>query len=1262
MSTTVETGLRGYPWETSYYTSDLPRNGKPVNILHDFYLPALERAVRYDRVAGYFRSTSLAAASQGYTAFLRNGGHMRLIVGADLQIQDVAAILAGDSIRLSDRLMGELKAPELWPEDVQRGVSLLARMVSGGQLELRVGLRRDPNTGKALSMNSIEDGYVHEKWFVMTDAEGYRILGSGSLNESRTALTLNAENLEINCDWEYGREKKRVDDAVERFRALWENRNPHVVVLPLPEAVSRRLVQLRDLQGCTTEIDGTLFVEEVKPSLEELLRFAVLRDAPRMPGGRFIGMYSAPVEPWPHQEMVSRRLVESWPYSYLMCDEVGLGKTIEAALAIRSLVLSGLAKRVLIVAPASLTDQWQRELAQKAMLPFWKSRPKAGGAGKMEHTRIYPVQDELLDQNLYSPDLNIVSSSLVRRKERQGMLLAARDYDIVLVDEAHYARRQNPRSGSEGAPRYGQLYAAIRDILGKKTKCLWLATATPMQIDSVEVYDLFALTDRVGPYQTDPTLTKHYFSLLGRLLKKETLSREEWELLGRSFSQIQMLDPFLWKLLGNSVMNSKNRKVLQNLPQKDPKKGDVRYLLPPLFSASPLSRVMMRHTRLLLEKYREHGDLKSNLAKRHVRPICAVCFTEAEERFYAMLEEYCTELSRQMRKCSGRSRQMMNFYLSFLQLRFASSLYAIEETLKRRRRRVVLTLEVQRTQPEGADEDALAELEDSESEYTEDNLDDAAMDALLKDRTTGDLEWEEIRLGTMLDELNRMRDTPSKIQKLLEELDTRKLADGRMGQTVVFTRFLDTLKSIRHYLELRDRELRVGVYSGEVVTCYSPVEERDLTVSREEIRDLFLAGEIDLLLCTDAAAEGLNLQTADLLINFDLGWNPMKVEQRIGRIDRIGQKYREIQVLNMCYLGSTEETVYGRLYDHLKEANLVVGTQQISLLPVEPREFRDLQSRKISEAELEERSRARLKAQQEAVSSMEMGADDQYEMYRRLSEHMRAAPAPAGLRDLQQALLSSPALISRGATMSDGVWHLPGSSDYGEISAVTERERISSTASLLTWDNAGVGQVLEWFCSQIPEDGPLRRISVSRGGLEVCGYLVATVSGAVLVTGMGQLENLNICPQGRISDREAEAGRRELAALLDTEEVFPQTAAQAVQENLNHARLQKILVQTVAISLLEEEQKLGYGKLQDALAHLSGAEAEGRFVSLPPEVFLNMDSRVLFPIRQMSGEVFVPVQEILLDCAREAILRTADVMKGRKTELTVEEVLARLRR
>ena len=89
----MEHGLKEIEWRLTYYTSDVTESGKLVDILHDFYLPALNLATRYDRVAGYFRSSSLAAASQGYTAFLRHGGKMRLIVGADLQVQDVAAAI-----------------------------------------------------------------------------------------------------------------------------------------------------------------------------------------------------------------------------------------------------------------------------------------------------------------------------------------------------------------------------------------------------------------------------------------------------------------------------------------------------------------------------------------------------------------------------------------------------------------------------------------------------------------------------------------------------------------------------------------------------------------------------------------------------------------------------------------------------------------------------------------------------------------------------------------------------------------------------------------------------------------------------------------------------------------------------------------------------------------------------------------------------------------------------------------------------------------
>ena len=622
----MERYFQDHSWRISYRTSSINPEGNPTDILHEFYLPALRLATTYDRMAGYFRSSSLAAASQGFTSFLKRDGQMRLIVGSDLAEQDVEAILQGDEVRFANRLLAELSTPDGWDQDVSDGVGLLSRMVASGQLELRVAFRINAHTGKPIAMNATDDGYVHEKWFIMGDEDGNHLYGSGSLNESRTALVLNAENIDIHCDWEGGSSEQRVRQAQRDFDALWENRVAHMSVLPLPEAVRLRLITLAKRIETPREIDGTPPLDALKPSAMEMLRFAVIKDAPKMPGGQYVGMYSAPVEPWPHQEIVARRLVETWPYSHMLCDEVGLGKTIEAALAIRSLVLSGFANRVLIAAPASLTNQWHRELAQKAMLPF----ARTVASPQIRHDTIYPAERSWIDQDLYSPSLNIISTGLLARKERADALLQAKTYDIALVDESHYARRQNPRDGAFREPKYGKLYLSMQNALRPKTKSLWMATATPMQIDPVEVYDLLRLTDRVGAYQHDPSATIGYFQIMAKLVQGEAISPQEWSFLGASFQQIEATDPYLWGFLQKTCVDSRNRKLLRDLPYPDrsPKKADHKYLPRPMFAASPLSRVMMRHTRDLLNIYRSNGELASNLAKRHVLPIEAVKFTD----------------------------------------------------------------------------------------------------------------------------------------------------------------------------------------------------------------------------------------------------------------------------------------------------------------------------------------------------------------------------------------------------------------------------------------------------------------------------------------------------------------------------------------------------------------------------------------------------------------------------------------------------------
>jgi SNF2 family DNA or RNA helicase len=134
------------------------------------------------------------------------------------------------------------------------------------------------------------------------------------------------------------------------------------------------------------EIDGSSAAVPPEPTRKEWLAFKAMKLAPSMPGVVWAGMETAPVEPWPHQKVVARRLVESWPAGYLLCVEVGLGKTIEAGLAFRSLILSKMAKRILIAAPASLTRQWHREMAEKFFLPFSLCVPGAS----VQHEMISP--------------------------------------------------------------------------------------------------------------------------------------------------------------------------------------------------------------------------------------------------------------------------------------------------------------------------------------------------------------------------------------------------------------------------------------------------------------------------------------------------------------------------------------------------------------------------------------------------------------------------------------------------------------------------------------------------------------------------------------------------------------------------------------------------------------------------------------------------------------------------------------------------------
>ncbi|MBX6354203.1 MAG: helicase, partial [Thermoflavifilum sp.] len=954
-------GFQSRTWSFRYRTSAVV-DGRPMDILHDFYIPALQLAIQYDRVAGYFRSSSLAAASRGFSSFVGRGGKMRMIVGADLDPEDVRAILRGDQARLEDALVKELEGAAHWPDEVRDGVTLLAWMVAQGILEIRVALRRHAKTGEPLPFDSTEDGYFHDKYFILTDEQGCRMHGNGSLNESRTALTLNAESIDIHCDWWGEMEKLRCDEAQQDFARLWANEAPHFAVCPLPEAVHKKLIRFAEDVTVLREVDGTevslepLAQTPAVPSPLDWLRFAVIRDAPRMPGGEYVGIDTAPVRPWPHQRVVAQRLVDNWPYNYMLSDEVGLGKTIEAGLAFRALYLSGWVRRILVAAPASLTEQWLQQMKAKMLLPFARLRTSPVS----EHRYLLPREHSVPATEPYGADLLIVSTGLWQREGAQRDLLAAPEFDLVLVDEAHMARRHNSAAGMDESPTYNNLYNLIKTAVRQKTRSLWLATATPLQLHMVEVADLLRLIGRVSGFQHEPVLLRAYYDTLAKLVHEKELGPWEWRFVQDAIRSLKEHDEALWDFITGNLLSRAQVRAFEDWMKGEPGSMPSRTIRDRISlmarMAAPLSRVMLRHTRELLKEYKKRGQLDGRLAEREVLPVEALEYTPEEARVYQLLNRYCEGLRQRLGSDGGRgnsARFSVRFLESLLRLRFASSLYAFGQTVERRLRRVVATLE--HAEPGASSLASQSELEmDDVYEAEVEDTEDFEVE-LLAHRDPEVLRWERRQLEQLRRAIQNVTITPAKTRRLLDVLDGRRLPDGRLQQTVIFTRFYDTLVHLREKLFERMPGVRLGVYSGREAGYYDAQARRWVETDREEVKERFLAEDIDVLLCTDAAAEGLNLQTADLLINFDLGWNPMKIEQRIGRIDRIGQRHDRVYVLNLCYAQSEEGEVYDRLLRRLADATHVVGPQRLSLLPVEKEEFQQLALGELTLEELQQR-------------------------------------------------------------------------------------------------------------------------------------------------------------------------------------------------------------------------------------------------------------------------------------------------------------------
>lgn len=899
--------LSDHTWKTSYNSDDL-------SLVSELYVPALDCAVRYDRATGYFSARALSLAVRGVEGLVRNNGKMRLLVGCTLSEPEVHAIEQGETLR--DTIEARyLKMPVVAENaEESEALELLSWMIAKGIIEVKVAVPCDANRKPCPA-----DGIFHDKSGIIWDKTGDRLAFNGSVNETRQGWQGNWERLTVY--WDYGEGNSYVENIGNDFENLWENRFKRALVIDVPEALAGNLLEFlpdndqkpKRLDDEESEFEeGQEDANEERPLLEtselQQLVWGMIRHSPARPnGGERVGETTSVLTPWPHQVRAFERMYNQWPPRLLIADEVGLGKTIEAGLVLRQAWLAGRANRILVLAPKAILTQWQIELREKFNLNWpiydgqkltWYETRALGNDGERKVDRT----------DWHREPFVLTSSQLMRRRDRARELTEdAEPWDLVVLDEAHHARRR----GAGGAKDRGanQLLSLMR-TLRERTQALLLLTATPMQVHPVEVWDLL---DLLGlPPEWNESAFVEFFDKVS----VGNPSHDDYERLASLFQAVEAscgpmrLEDAQRFVDGGSRL--KTKKLLKAL--RDPATNPRRKLdaglrktgIRIMKANTPVSRLISRHTRGLLRRYFQAGAIDTPIADRDVRDDF-VKMTTSERDLYEAVENY---ISSTYNAAAVGQRNAVGFVMTIYRRRLASSFAALEHTLQKR----MQALDAKQVQPFALDEDLL-----------DDDLADEAMDTseaekleqeALKGEERSDIEY-------LLAETRKLP-TDTKAEVLLKWL--KELQGDGYRQVMVFTQYTDTLEFLREYLR-EEAGLDVLCFSGRG----GELPNKDgswRVISRDDTKRIFKEGKAEILLCTDAAAEGLNFQFCGALVNYDMPWNPMKVEQRIGRIDRLGQQFANIRITNLHYDDTVETDVYRALRERIGLFQDFVGKLQ----------------------------------------------------------------------------------------------------------------------------------------------------------------------------------------------------------------------------------------------------------------------------------------------------------------------------------------------
>jgi superfamily II DNA or RNA helicase len=554
-----------------------------------------------------------------------------------------------------------------------------------------------------------------------------------------------------------------------------------------------------------------------------------------------VSLGDARVDIKPHQVGVVHRVVTSYPHRFLLCDEVGLGKTIEAGMILKELRARGQAQRTLIIVPPNLLRQWQFELKSKFNETF-----SILNTATVEYLRTQGQRGNPFAHF----DSVLVSADWVSTKKWADLVVQA-DWDMVVVDEAHHARLR--RSGNR--TQTTQLYEVVRRLASPAhfaNRALLFLTATPMQLEAHELYSLVELVDP-ALFPTEGNFESNRKKAPGLNVLVEELDQYGFPVPGRDAEEI------VEQVSGWLGIDSKlARKRLENGAE------EIESLCAELSSHHLLSEVLIRNRKAVV------GGFMPRVANRW-----EVELRDDERRALAAVEDYVLN---GFNLAESNRDNAMGFMMVIFQKLMASSIRALRTSLENRRQKLI-------------GKAVRAGISVAELEMSVDDDDPAAeiVGAVAVAYAT-----EIADLTQLLDLLDGIA-VDSKAEALLKHLEI--IFEHRRDEKVlIFTEFRET----QTYLAQRIAERRwgVNVFHGQ----QKPLE-KDRSVER--FRD---DPGPQVLICTEAGGEGRNFQFCHVLVNYDLPWNPMRVEQRIGRVDRIGQG-EVVRIFNLWVKGTIEERI-----------------------------------------------------------------------------------------------------------------------------------------------------------------------------------------------------------------------------------------------------------------------------------------------------------------------------------------------------------------